>query len=104
MSDLKYILDENKNCVPVDLMTWARYFESADRIVRKSDFEGGHVSTVFLGLDHQYGDGPPLLFETMIFGGPHDQWCERCSTWKEAEAQHEKALLTLLADPTGAAS
>src|SRR5215471_17514474 len=29
---------------------------------------GGRVSTVFLGLDHNYsGVGPPIVFETMIF-------------------------------------
>lgn len=25
------------------------------------------VSTVDLGLDHSFGDGPPLYYETMIF-------------------------------------
>lgn len=50
------------------------------------------VSTVFLGLDHNFGDGPPLLFETMIFGGPHADFQARCSTWSEAEKQHADAL------------
>lgn len=27
------------------------------------------VSTVWLGLDHNWGGGEPLLFETMSFGG-----------------------------------
>ena len=51
------------------------------------------TSTVFLGLDHRFiDDGPPLLFETMIFGGDgdKDQW--RCSTWEQAEAQHRRAV------------
>lgn len=30
------------------------------------------VSTVFLSLDHAMGSGPPVLFETMIFGPPRD--------------------------------
>lgn len=51
------------------------------------------VSTVFLGLDHRhFGDGPPVLFETMIFGGPHDEWQKRACTWDEAEATHAAAL------------
>lgn len=49
------------------------------------------VSTVFLGLDHNWLGGPPLLFETMVFGGEHDGYCQRCSTWKQAEVQHEEA-------------
>jgi hypothetical protein len=50
------------------------------------------VSTVFLGLDHRYGDGPPLVFETMIFDGPHDGYQTRASTYDEAMAQHEEAV------------
>lgn len=56
--------------------------------------EGGSVtvSTVWLGLDHQYGDGPPLIFETMIFGGEHDGYQERYSTKEQALAGHAKAV------------
>ncbi|WP_063685502.1 hypothetical protein [Bradyrhizobium stylosanthis] len=52
-----------------------------------------HISTVFLGIDHRhFGDGPPLLFETMIFGGSLEGFQNRCSTWDEAEAMHAEAL------------
>lgn len=57
------------------------------------------VSTVFLGLDHQYGDGPPLVFETMIFAskdGEITDWCERWgdrySTIDGARAGHADAV------------
>lgn len=50
------------------------------------------VSTVFLGIDHGYLERKPLLFETMIFGGAHDQYQERCSTWEEAELMHVIAI------------
>jgi hypothetical protein len=88
----KFILD-GKTPVPVDLMTWAKWFETADdkRVVAKSNVGDASVSTVFLGLNHQWGDGPPLLFETIIFGGEHNEWQDRCSTWKDAEAMHQKA-------------
>lgn len=46
------------------------------------------VSTVFLGLNHAFGDGEPLLYETMVFGGPHDGRQLRCSTREEAVALH----------------
>lgn len=50
-----------------------------------------HVSTMFLSLDHRhFGDGPPLVFETMIFPGA--EMVGRCSTWDEAEAMHEEAV------------
>lgn len=92
MSD-HYIL-EGKKAVPCDLMTWARQFETVDRHVAQSGERGKgkvYVSTVFLGLDHSFGDGPPLLFETMIFGGEHDQYQDRCTTWEQAEEMHRKA-------------
>ncbi len=47
------------------------------------------ISTVFLGMDHSWGGGPPLLFETLVFGGPLDDEMERYSTWEQAEAGHE---------------
>ncbi|KKL80285.1 hypothetical protein LCGC14_2006310 [marine sediment metagenome] len=50
------------------------------------------VSTVFLGLNHQYGDGPPLIFETMIFGGEHDEKQWRYTTEAEALQGHEVAV------------
>jgi hypothetical protein len=53
-----------------------------------------HVSTVFLGLDHQHGvGGPPILFETMIFGLEEEEdYQERYATWDEAEAGHARAV------------
>src|SRR6266550_2292491 len=66
MSD-HYILDGHQ-AVPVDLMTWAHWFEKAERHVANEMIGDVRISTVFLGLDHRYGDdGPPLLFETMVF-------------------------------------
>ena len=92
MSD-HYILDGHKP-VKCDLMTWGRWFEKADkaRIVKQEKTGDVEVSTVFIGIDHQWGKGPPLLFETMIFGGPHDQYQERYSTWEEAELGHALAV------------
>src|SRR5215467_9051102 len=47
------------------------------------------VSTVWLGLDHRFGEGPPIIFETMVFGGPDDQRQERYCTEAEALLGHE---------------
>lgn len=87
----KYILD-GKTPVPADLMTWARWMEDnlTTRHVANEKVGGDtRVSTVFLGLDHSFGDdGPPVLFETMVFGGPLDEEQARYHTWEEAEAGH----------------
>lgn len=88
MTDQKYILDGHEP-VPVDLMTWARWFETADRHVARTEVRPGvMVSTVFLGIDHSFGTGKPLLFETMVFsdyGGDNEV---RYATWDEAVAGH----------------
>lgn len=50
-----------------------------------------HVSTALLPFDHA-GDGPPVIFETMIFGGDLDGECWRYCTEAEAVAGHANAL------------
>ena len=83
-----YILDGKRAVECPDLLTWAAWSESAHRRVAIEEINGVRVSTVFLALDHSFGEGPPLLFETMVFGGPLDQELDRCTTWEEAEAMH----------------
>lgn len=88
-----YIL-KGKEIVSVDLLTWAQWFENIKNRQIGSDHVGDiFVSTVFLGIDHGWGTGvAPILFETMIFGGKHDQYQERCATYDEAVKMHQKAL------------
>lgn len=86
-----YILDGKEPVEVPDVLTWAHWFETADRVVKQTTLsQGVRVSTVFLGLDHRFiGGGPPLLFETMVFGSKRDgaQW--RYSTWDEAVTGHD---------------
>lgn len=89
----RYILDENGNPRPEpDLMKWAKWFEKQEqRRICRTDIGEIFVSTVFLSLDHNFGmNGPPILWETMVFGGALDQECNRCSGSREqAEAMHQ---------------
>ncbi len=55
-------------------------------------FFGPRVSTVRLPFDHSWGDGPPQLFETMVFGGAHDEWQERYATAEVAQAGHRRVV------------
>lgn len=61
------------------------------------------VSTVYLGLDHQWSNGGPILiWESMIFGGPFDEYQWRYSTRAAAMAGHQKicdALVALFGNP-----
>lgn len=90
-----YILDEAHNPVRVKgLLEWARWIQTAERHrhVGYDEINGLLVSTIFLGLDHRHlGEGPPILFETMILGRHDDGYQMRCCTWAQAEAEHEIA-------------
>ena len=80
---------------PMDLMEWATAFEDTDRKIGDDTINGQQVSTVWLGSHYNYGEGPPLIFETMIFGGPHDQYCDRYSTEEAALAGHDQIVAAL---------
>jgi hypothetical protein len=89
-----YILDEHRIPVPIeDPIRWGKWFQSADRVVRKEYVGPYLVSTVFLGLNHNWTGGPPILFETMVFidGGSLDEQT-RCSTWDQALQMHENMV------------
>jgi len=87
-----YILHEDGSITTTeDTLLWGRSFENTIRILANNYKDNIRVSTVFIGLDYSFGGGPPLIFETMIFGGPHDQYTDRYSTLKEALQGHVKA-------------
>jgi hypothetical protein len=59
-----------------------------ERTVAKDTVGDSDISTVFLGLDHGWGDGPPVLYETMVFGGAMSDEQVRYCTRQEAIAGH----------------
>lgn len=73
----------------VPVMSAAEAF-NCNRRIALTEIESVQISTVFLGLNHAWDDGPPMLFETMVFGGPLSEEQDRCSTYDEAEAMHER--------------
>jgi hypothetical protein len=71
-----------------DLREWGEWRRSTDRRIARDEINGVTISTVFLGIDHGFGYGAPVLFETMVFGGELDQEQERYTTYEAAEAGH----------------
>lgn len=56
------------------------------------------VSTVWLGLDHSFGDGPPSIFETMVFTDD-PTWSEhmdRYTTEAEATTGHQNMVNAII--------
>jgi hypothetical protein len=88
-----YTLDSAGNPVPSTMIGVSDLFDNIDRrTVKKTKIGRVEVSTVFLCLDHNFtGSGDPVLWETMIFGGKHDGYCDRYSSLAEAKAGHETA-------------
>jgi hypothetical protein len=94
-----YILDNNHKPVPTDVSTASKWMEDNlnRKIVKQENINDDiHVSTVFLGLDHAmpWGkDKTPVLWETMIFGGPNDQeYQERYTSYEDAVEGHKVAV------------
>jgi hypothetical protein len=80
-----------------DLLKWADWYENnEDRSVAVTGVGPYVVSTVFLGLNHNFNfrlEGPPILFETMVFSdGESCGEMDRCSTWAEAEQMHKRMV------------
>jgi len=93
MAHGRYILDGHRAVSCPDLETWGRWLETADRVVAQTTVRDGvDVSTVFIGLDHQFGNGSPLLFETMVFRHGDGQDTDRYSTWDEAVNGHQRMV------------
>ena len=117
----QFILDKDHNVIPTDLYTWGMFLEhSSERIVGQVHVGRFWVSTVFLGLDHdfagvrlteEYGGMPlgfyqPKVFETMVFYrerheitfGRHKRMVReefrtvRYRTWDEAAAGHARTV------------
>ena len=100
-----YRLDDQGE--PVECRTMAEWAMGEERmgrtpgrkIVRQEHVGAYWVSTIFLPINHSYGDGPPVLWETMVFlGEDSDLAMDRCSGSREqAEAMHQEMKRTVQA-------
>lgn len=105
-----YVPDGAGGTRPAELLEWAAWFgqenhavpfrEGGRLVARTPALEGVEVSTVFLGLNHGFGGGAVLLFETMVFGGKHDDFQRRYATLTEAEAGHARTLRMVKGEPS----
>lgn len=95
MRHFYYILDADNNPIPATFFGMvANDARRTNRHVGDTRINGCRVSTVFLGIDHNHDEGPPILFETMLFTRRRNSWGKldqrqaRYCTWKEAERGH----------------
>lgn len=86
-----YILVDGQPVMEPDLMKWEKWYEKFNRTIIKTKDDTHIISTVFLGLDYNFGGiGRPILFETIVFklGDWSDLDCSRYTTQEEAKAGH----------------
>jgi hypothetical protein len=87
-----YILQDGK-VREADFPAWAAwaYTRLPDRLIRHTVIENNvSVDTVFLAFNQGcIGDGPPLLFETFVQGGPLSGKNVRYTTMDAAVAGHD---------------
>lgn len=108
-----YILDENRNPSPAESMdayfAWfkeeqkkgphPRVFLQVARHVVACSGKLITISTVYLGCDHRFGfgDGDPILWETMVFGltdeDEQERWCSEAEALRGHAAWLAKALV-----------
>lgn len=108
MTDMGTYILKDKIAYPCpDLEQWTNWMgeNPSDRIVAKTRIGELMISTVFLGFDHNFLGGEPMLFETMIFdegdegdstpfeGSEHGffEHMKRDSSWADATVTHRKA-------------
>jgi hypothetical protein len=61
--------------------------------VRATVVGEAEISTVWMGIDHNFsGEGPPIIFETMVFDGEMDGYQWRYATEAEAIAGHDEVV------------
>lgn len=81
----------------LSLMEWARRLENRRyatvALTRLGDVV---VSTVWLGINHNWSEGPPIIFETMVFGGKHDQEQYRYTTESMAMSGHQAVVAEIM--------
>jgi len=81
---------------PITMEAAELLFSDPARVIAKTiittDRGQVEVSTVFLVLDHGYGDAPPVLWETMVFGGLDDMGQLRYCSREAAVAGHAEAV------------
>jgi hypothetical protein len=104
ISPFTYVLDERTVVAEPNRDAWQAWLAAArerdEHVVAKTQVSASlEVSTVFMGIDHALGDGPPggapVVFETTVFQGGKPGRKQRYSTWDQALQGHQGMVASL---------
>jgi len=89
----------DRNMNPISLDEWALKVEDMDyKFIRQETIGRYLISTIWMGIDHNFYGSAPLIFETMIFvdsKDPNDElhlYQARYTTEAQAITGHEEAV------------
>ena len=103
-SGLLYILENQVPVLTDNLLQWGRWMEDPNnKRVALTEIDDLRVLTVFLGVNNQFNEGQPFLFETLVFKGEQLDWeydGVRYRTWEEAKAGHDAIVELVKAQKT----
>lgn len=93
----EYSIMKDGVVIPATLTEWENYrglpLEESGRHIAQDKVGDYLVSTVFMGYNHNYFEGPPLWFETMIFDeNEKDCGMDRYETLEEAKLGHQRMI------------
>ena len=96
---LYYILVGHTPVAVNSLSEWQNYLHSVQHsglhLVAETIVGDAKISTSFSVFDLTFGE-PPLLFETMVLGGPHHRRMQRYSTWEQARNGHDDTVIQVM--------
>lgn len=89
----------DKQGKPIELMEWGELMQDMEykRVGLTEDLKDGvYVSTVWIGMDHSFVKGPPLIFESRAFKDvgveSRERDLDRYATLAEAEDGHRRMV------------
>lgn len=90
-----YVLDEQDKPIPInDLFKWATFMQISVKPINHTMVDNNIIIiTHFIGVDFDFKKkGKPILWQTMIFDGKHDQYQERYTSKEDALEGHKRAV------------
>ena len=87
-----YYIMQNMRPQPAKFFEYAAWSETHNRTIDRTEVGEVLISTVFRGIDQSIGEGPPLLFETRIYGGEFDGESQRFATLGDAKRGHHELV------------
>jgi hypothetical protein len=95
MNRTLYVLDGHEPRRARSVLDWMKWFAGTDRTVAHTRIDGIELSTVFIGIDHEfsphgvrYHGHRPMLFETAVLSAARFVRALRYPTWDEALTGH----------------